>query len=202
MSKLVCFYRSSMILYMKLKTQISVTSVSISVQQHEQCDICAIVLCAFWQCSTFVNKGILYWQHKKNNAQLHKKQNKNLILSISHSWILNQTVARNISVLGQHYVKAALKVNRLWCVPKKWPEHRRWLKAKYGKKPMQVSFLLMVIIIGMWLFTLRQTRKLRKKAETPVFINLVSTTKYRDRASRWYKTRASLWLNSSAMCGS
>lgn len=202
MSKLVCFYRSSMILYMKLKTQISVTSVSISVQQHEQCDICAIVLCAFWQCSTFVNKGILYWQHKKNNAQLHKKQNKNLILSISHSWILNQTVARNISVLGQHYVKAALKVNRLWCVPKKWPEHRRWLKAKYGKKPMQVSFLLMVIIIGMWLFTLRQTRKLRKKAETPVFIDLVSTTKYRDRASRWYKTRASLWLNSSAMCGS
>lgn len=202
MSKLVCFYRSSMILYMKLKTQISVTSVSISVQQHEQCDICAIVLCAFWQCSTFVNKGILYWQHKKNNAQLHKKQNKNLILSISHSWILNQTVARNISVLGQHYVKAALKVNRLWCVPKKWPEHRRWLKAKYGKKPMQVSFLLMVIIIGMWLFTLRQTCKLRKKAETPVFIDLVSTTKYRDRASRWYKTRASLWLNSSAMCGS
>lgn len=202
MSKLVCFYRSSMILYMKLKTQISVTSVSISVQQHEQCDICAIVLCAFWQCSTFVNKGILYWQHKKNNAQLHKKQNKNLILSISRSWILNQTVARNISVLGQHYVKAALKVNRLWCVPKKWPEHRRWLKAKYGKKPMQVSFLLMVIIIGMWLFTLRQTCKLRKKAETPVFIDLVSTTKYRDRASRWYKTRASLWLNSSAMCGS
>lgn len=202
MSKLVCFYRSSMILYMKLKTQISVTSVSISVQQHEQCDICAIVLCAFWQCSTFVDKGILYWQHKKNNAQLHKKQNKNLILSISHSWILNQTVARNISVLGQHYVKAALKVNRLWCVPKKWPEHRRWLKAKYGKKPMQVSFLLMVIIIGMWLFTLRQTCKLRKKAETPVFIDLVSTTKYRDRASRWYKTRASLWLNSSAMCGS
>lgn len=202
MSKLVCFYRSSMILYMKLKTQISVTSVSISVQQHEQCDICAIVLCAFWQCSTFVNKGILYWQHKKNNAQLHKKQNKNLILSISHSWILNQTVARNISVLGQHHVKAALKVNRLWCVPKKWPEHRRWLKAKYGKKPMQVSFLLMVIIIGMWLFTLRQTCKLRKKAETPVFIDLVSTTKYRDRASRWYKTRASLWLNSSAMCGS
>lgn len=202
MCKLVCFYRSSMILYMKLKTQISVTSVSISVQQHEQCDICAIVLCAFWQCSTFVNKGMLYWPHTKNNAQLHKKQNKNLILSISHSWILNQTVARNISVLGQHYVKAALKVNRLWCVPKKWPEHRRWLKAKYGKKPMQVSFLLMVIIIGMWLFTLSQTRKLRKKAETPVFIDLVSTTKYRDRASRWYKTRASLWLNSSAMCGS
>lgn len=165
-------------------------------------DLCAIVLCAFWQCSTFVNKGMLYWPHTKNNAQLHKKQNKNLILSISHSWILNQTVARNISVLGQHYVKAALKVNRLWCVPKKWPEHRRWLKAKYGKKPMQVSFLLMVIIIGMWLFTLSQTRKLRKKAETPVFIDLVSTTKYRDRASRWYKTRASLWLNSSAMCGS
>lgn len=168
MCKLVCFYRSSMILYMKLKTQISVTSESISVQQHEQSDICAIVLCAFWQCSTFVNKDMLYWPHTKNNAQLHKKQNKNLILSISHSWILNQTVARNISVLGQHYVKAALKVNRLWCVPKKWPEHRRWLKAN-GKKPMQDSFLLMVIIIGMWLFTLSQTRKLRKKAETPVF---------------------------------
>lgn len=202
MYKLVCFYRSSMILYMKLKTQISVTSLSISVQQHEQCDICAVVLCALWQRSTFVNKDILYWPLTKNNAQVHKKQNKNLILSISHSWILNQRVARNISVLGQHYVKAALKVNRLWYVPKKWPEHRRRLKAKCGKKPMQVSFLLMVIIIEMWLFTLSQTRKLRKKAETPVFIDLVSTTKYRDRASRWYKTRASLWLNSSAMCGS
>lgn len=149
MNKLVCFYRSSMILYMKLKTQVSVTSVSISVQQHEQCDICAIVLCAFWQRSTFVNKDMLYWPHTKNNAQLHKKQNKNLILSISHSWILNQRVARNISVLGQNYVKAALKVNRLWCVPKKWPDHRRWVKAKYGKNPMQVSLLLMVIIIGM-----------------------------------------------------